>query len=66
MRKSLRSLWHVFGIKVDFRRQSENYRSGKYAKYVIQAIQKRKEIFDILDKFRQQEATPEEREAYYP
>lgn len=55
-----------FGIEVDFRRQSENYRSGKYAKYVIQAIQKRKEIFDILDKFRQQEATPEEREVYYP
>ena len=41
-----------FGIEVDFRRQSENYRSGKYAKYVIQAIQKRKEIFDILEKFR--------------
>ena len=55
-----------FGVKVDFRRQSENYRSGKYAKYVIQAVQKRREIFDILDKFRQQVATPEEREAYYP
>ena len=53
-----------FGVKVDFRRQSENYRSGKYAKYVIQAVQKRREIFDILDKFRQQVATPEEREAY--
>ena len=42
-----------FGVKVDFRRQSENYRSGKYAKYIIQAVQKRREIFDILDKFRQ-------------
>ncbi len=55
-----------FGIKVDFRRQSELYRSGKYADHVITAIQKRKEIFDILDKFRQQVATDEEREAYYP
>ena len=55
-----------FGVEVDFRRQSENYRSGKYAKYIIQAVQKRKEIFDILDKFRQQVATEEEREAYYP
>ncbi len=55
-----------FGIEMDYRRQSEMYRSGKYASYVIQAIQKRKEIFDILDKFRQQVATPEEREAYYP
>ena len=55
-----------FGIKVDARRQSEYYRSGKYAEYVIQAIRKRKEIFDILDKFRQQDATEEEREAYYP
>ena len=53
-----------FGVEVDFRRQSENYRSGKYAKYIIQAVQKRKEIFDILDKFRQQVATEEEREAW--
>ncbi len=55
-----------FGIELDYRHQSEYYRSGRYAEYVILAIQKRKEIFDILDKFRQQEATPEEREAYYP
>ena len=55
-----------FGIKVDARRQSENYRSGKYAKYVVESIQRRREIFDILDKFRQQVATEEEREAYYP
>ncbi len=55
-----------FGIKMDARRQSEQYRSGRYAEYVIQAIRKRKEIFDILDKFRQQDATEEEREAYYP
>ena len=55
-----------FGIDMDYRRQSENYRSGRYAEHVITAVQKRKEIFDILDKFRQQVATPEEREAYYP
>ncbi len=55
-----------FGIKMDYRHQAANYRSGMYAPYVIKAVQNRKEIFDILDKFRQQEATPEEREAYYP
>lgn len=55
-----------FGIEMDYRYQAKNNRSGMYAPYVIQAIQKRKEIFDILDKFRQQTATEEEREAYYP
>ena len=55
-----------FGIRMDYRRQSENYRSGKYVPYIIEAMVKRREIFDILDKFRQQVATPEEREAYYP
>ncbi len=64
--KEFESSLERFGIKVDARRQSENYRSGRYAKHVIEAIRKRREIFDILDKFRQQDATEEEREAYYP
>ncbi len=55
-----------FGIDLDFRYQSQMYRSGKYAKYVIHALKNRKEIFDILDSFRTQDAVEGERDAYYP
>ena len=55
-----------FGIELDYRRQAEMYRSGKYAEHVIHALRKRGEIFDILDDFRTQDAADGEREAYYP
>ena len=55
-----------FGIELDFRYQSKMYRSGKYAEHVIHAIKHRKEIFDILDSFRTQDAVEGERDAYYP
>ncbi|MBQ8576380.1 MAG: lysine--tRNA ligase [Clostridia bacterium] len=55
-----------FGIEMDYRHQTEMYRSGKYAKYVIHALKERGRIFDILDSHRTQEAQPGEREAYYP
>lgn len=55
-----------FGIDMDYRYQAEMNRSGKYKDYVIHALKKRSEIFDILDSFRTQEAQPGEREAYYP
>lgn len=55
-----------FGIKLDYRRQAEMYRSGKYSEHIITALNKRGEIFDILDRFRTQDATEGEREAYYP
>ncbi len=56
----------TFNIDVDFRYQSAEYRSGRYSHSVIMAIDKRKEIFDILDSFRTQDSTKEERENYYP
>ncbi len=55
-----------FGIDMDYRYQASEYRSGRYAEYVIKALEKREEIFDILDSFRTQEATEEERKNYYP
>lgn len=55
-----------FGIDMDYRYQAEMYRSGKYVKYVLQALARRKEIFDILDSHRTQDATEGERDAYYP
>ncbi len=55
-----------FGIKMDYRYQAQMNRSGKYKEYVIEALRKRGEIFDILDSFRTQDAQEGEREAYYP
>jgi len=56
----------TFGIEADYRYQSKEYRSGRYAPHILTALRKRGEIFDILDSFRTQEAQPGEREAYYP
>lgn len=55
-----------FDIKLDIRHQAEMYRSGKYANDVIFALKKRKEIFDILDRYKTQDSTQEERDNYYP
>lgn len=55
-----------FGIDMDFRYQADQYRSGKYVEHILHALDKRGEIFDILDRHRTQEAQPGEREAYYP
>jgi len=56
----------AFGIEMDYRYQSEMYRSGKYAELVQLAVSKRKEIFDVLDRHRTQDATEEERNNFYP
>ncbi len=55
-----------FGIKMEYRHQAEMYRSGAYREHVLTALDKRGEIFDILDSFRTQDAQEGEREAYYP
>ena len=55
-----------FGIEMDYRYQASQYRSGRYAKHVIHALKNREKIFDILDSFRTQDATEEERKNYYP
>ncbi len=56
----------AFGIEVDFRRQAEMYRSGAYKDEIIKALMHRNEIFDILDSFKTQDSTEEERKNYYP
>ena len=55
-----------FGIEMDYRYQAKEYRSGRYAKQVIHALKNRERIFDILDSFRTQDSTEEERKNYYP
>ena len=54
-----------FGIELDCRYQAEMYRSGKYTKDIIESIQKRDEIFEILDSFKTKDASksPEELKA---
>ena len=55
-----------FKINMDYRHQAEMYRSGKYTKYIIEALKKREQIFDILASFKTQEVTEDEKENYYP
>jgi len=54
------------GLPINTVRQRENYKSGKYAKQVIDAIVRRREIYDVIMSFKTQEATAEDREKYYP
>lgn len=56
----------AFGIEMDYRHQAKLYGEGKYVPYVLTALRKRGEIFDILDRHRTQDAAEGEREAYYP
>ena len=65
-----------FGIEMDYRFQAEMYRSGRYTADIIESLQKRGEIFEILDSFKTKDPgkTPEElaaehdaeKEKYYP
>ncbi len=54
------------GIDVEYIYQSKQYLSGRYADKIAYALEKRKEIYDILMSFKSQEASDEEREAYFP
>ena len=54
------------GIDVDYRYQAKNYMSGMYADGIVNAIQKRKEIYDVLMEYKTQDTDEGERENYYP
>ena len=65
-----------FGIELDCRYQADMYRSGKYTKDIIESLQKREEIFEILDSFKTKDASKSaeelkaehdaEKAVYYP
>ncbi len=65
-----------FGIELDCKYQAEMYRSGKYTKDIIESLQKRGEIFEILDSFKTKDTSKSEEQlkaehdaekaAYYP
>lgn len=56
----------AFGIEVEFIYQHDEYRSGRYNKNILEALYKRKEIYDILMGFKTRECSEEERESFYP
>ena len=65
-----------FGIELDCRCQADLYRSGAYRKDILEALQKRGEIFEILDSFKTKDPDKspaelaaehdEEKKNYYP
>ncbi len=53
-------------IHPDYRYQATEYTSGRYVEGIITALKKRLEIYDVLMKYKTQEADEGERENYYP
>lgn len=53
-------------IEVECIYQTKEYQSGRYNEYIKLSMDKRERIFDIIDEFRTQDSTIEERTNYYP
>lgn len=53
-------------VEVECIYQAKEYKSGRYNKYIKIAMDNRDRIFDIIDEFRTQDSTDEERKNYYP
>ena len=53
-------------VEVECIYQTKEYQSGRYNKYIKMAMDNKDKIFDIIDDFRTQDSTEEERENYYP
>lgn len=54
------------GIYPETISQTEQYKSGRYDEKIKLAMEKRKDIFDIMSKYKTQEFTEEDRNKYYP
>jgi lysyl-tRNA synthetase, class I len=55
-----------FGIVPEFIYQSREYRSKRYNSQIVLALKQRKQIYDILSKYKTGTAREEERERFYP
>lgn len=64
--KQLEDSLQAFGIEPQFIYQSIEYRSGRYLSHIQTAMKKRREIYDILMRFKTEEPAIEEREDFYP
>lgn len=54
------------GIYPETISQTEQYKSGRYDEKIKLAMDKRKDIFDIMSKYKTQDFTEEDRNNYYP
>lgn len=66
LKKEFEKSLQAFGIEVEFIYQHDEYRSGRYNENILEALYKRKEIYDILMGFKTRECSEEERESFYP
>ena len=57
---------NAMGVEVECIYQAKEYKSGRYSEYIKLAMDNRNKIFDIIDEFRTQDSTDEERNNYYP
>ena len=64
--KTFEQSLEALGIDLEYRYQASMYRTLQYNNAIIEAVQHRRQIYDILESFRTQKGTPEERERYYP
>ncbi|CAM4272311.1 lysyl-tRNA synthetase [Bacillus manliponensis] len=55
-----------FGIEVEYIYQSEEYQKGRYNQYILETLKRRKEIYDIVMKFKTAERNEQDRDAFYP
>ena len=53
-------------VEVECIYQAKEYQSGRYNEYIKVAMDNRDKIFQIIDDFRTQDSTEEERRNYYP
>ncbi len=53
-------------VEVECIYQAKEYRAGRYNEYIKIAMDNRDAIFSIIDDFRTQDSTDEERQNYYP
>lgn len=53
-------------VEVECIYQAKEYQSGRYNKYIKTAMDNKDKIFSIIDDFRTQDSTEEERKNYYP
>lgn len=56
----------AMGIVPEVIEQDKQYRSGRYADKIKLSMDRRKDIFDIIDSFRTQDAAEGERDNFYP
>ena len=56
----------AMGVEVECIYQTKEYQSGRYNEYIKIAMDNRDKIFSIIDDFRTQDSTEEERQNYYP